>query len=220
MSTFIINLNDTIAMSDSAIVELAKVINTCQPCVQEAETNCYDVKIVAIICAAIVLVALIAKWALWSWKEAEQEASKAEREAKEEKEKVESERKLKADLLNKHLDFLKENASKDDKWIEEYKEVIASFKKALQSELKKCDVMNCYLSGADKDKIIEILEKQMEFLKSKGFRSNAEAEKEYQRVLAYLIEMSQTDNMDKITQVDLLGEQKDDPSSKQTQDKS
>ena len=43
----------------------------------------------------------------------------------------------------------------DRKWIEEYKEVIASFKKALQSELKKCDVMNCYLSGADKDKIID-----------------------------------------------------------------
>ena len=41
---------------------------------------------------------------------------------------------------------------------------------------------------------------------------NAEAEKEYQRVLAYLIEMSQTDKMDKITQADLLGEQKDNPS--------
>ena len=60
MSTFIINLNDTIAMSDSAVVELAKVISTCQPCVQVSKTNCNDVIIVAIICVAIVLVALFA----------------------------------------------------------------------------------------------------------------------------------------------------------------
>lgn len=220
MSTFIINLNDTIAMSDSAIVELAKVVSTCQPCVQETETNCYDVIIVVFICAAIVLVALITKWAVLSWKDAEINAVNKERKEKEDKEKEDSKRKQKADLLGKHLDFLKENASKDEKWIEDYKEVIASFKEALQNEIIKCDVMNNYCSGSDKEKIIGILEKQMEFLKSIGFRSNAEAEKEYQRVLAYLIEMSQTDKMDKITQADLLGEQKDDPSSKQSSDKS
>ena len=53
MSTFIINLNDTIAMSDSAVVELAKVINTCQPCVKEAETTCNDVVIVGIVCLTV-----------------------------------------------------------------------------------------------------------------------------------------------------------------------
>ena len=53
MSTFIINLNDTIAMSDSAVVELAKVIGTCQPVMREAETNCQDVWIVVFICAAV-----------------------------------------------------------------------------------------------------------------------------------------------------------------------
>lgn len=41
MSTFIINLNDTIAMSDSAVVELTKVISNCQPYFQEVETIQY-----------------------------------------------------------------------------------------------------------------------------------------------------------------------------------
>ena len=84
MNTFIINLNDTIAMSDSAIVELAKVISTCQPCVQEAETNCNDVKIVAIVCGMVVLLAIIAAIviSLWhyielkKWRETETEKAK------------------------------------------------------------------------------------------------------------------------------------------------
>ena len=67
MNTFIINLNDTIAMSDSAVVELAKVISTCQPCVKEAETNYYDVKIVAIVCGAIVILAFIAAIVISLW---------------------------------------------------------------------------------------------------------------------------------------------------------
>ena len=241
MSTFIINLNDTIAMSDSAVVELAKVISTCQSCVQEAETNCNfavvelgkvigtcqscvqeaetnceDVKIVAIICAAIVLVALIVKWAVCSWKKSEKDAVDAERKAKKEKEKEDSERKQKADLLGKHLDFLKENASKDEKWIEGYKEVIASFKEALQNEIKEYDNMYYHKSVDDKNKIIEILEKQLEYLKDNGSRSNAKAEKEYQRVLAYLIEKSQQNKMNEITQKDILGEQKEGTSSEQT----
>ena len=56
MSTFIINLNDTIAMSDSAVVELAKLVSACQPCELEAQTNCNDVWIVVVVCATIVIV--------------------------------------------------------------------------------------------------------------------------------------------------------------------
>ena len=67
MNTFIINLNDTIAMSDSAMVELAKVMGTCRPCVQEAKTNCHDVTIVAIICGAVVLLAIIAAIVITIW---------------------------------------------------------------------------------------------------------------------------------------------------------
>jgi biopolymer transport protein ExbB/TolQ len=106
MSTFIINLNDTIAMSDSAVVELAKIVGTSNSC--DVETNCQDVAIVGIICLTIIIVALIAKWAIWSWKNAELEFVDAERKAKEKKEKEESDRKQKADLLNKRIEMLKE----------------------------------------------------------------------------------------------------------------
>ncbi len=115
MSTFIINLNDTIAMSDSAVVELAKVINTCQPCVKELGTNCNDVAIVGIICATIVVIALIAKWAIWSWQKAEIAFKEKERNDKEAKEEKDETRKQKADLLSKLLDFQKELAFPYDK---------------------------------------------------------------------------------------------------------
>ena len=67
MSTFIINLNDTIAMSDSAMVELANVISNWHPYLQEVETNDNDVKIVAIICGAIILLAIIAAIVITLW---------------------------------------------------------------------------------------------------------------------------------------------------------
>ncbi len=115
MSTFIINLNDTIAMSDSAVVELAKVINTCQPYVQKAETSCNDVMIVAIVCIATVLVALIAKWAICSWKDADANVLKEERFEKARKEKEEAQRKLLHNLIEKRIDALKDRAVTKDK---------------------------------------------------------------------------------------------------------
>ena len=106
MSVFIVNFNDTIAMTDSAVVELAKIVSASNSC--EVETNWQDVVIVGIVCLAIIIVALIAKWTIWSWKSAEIEAADAERNAREKKEKEESDRKQKADLLNKRIEILKE----------------------------------------------------------------------------------------------------------------
>ena len=65
MSTFIINLNDTIAMSDSAMVELAKIVSASKSC--EAGTNCHDVTIVAIICGTVVLLAIIVAIVITIW---------------------------------------------------------------------------------------------------------------------------------------------------------
>ena len=67
MSTFIINLNDIIAMSDSAVVELAKLVSACQPCELEAQTNCNDVWIVVVVCATIVIVVGLIAWILKVW---------------------------------------------------------------------------------------------------------------------------------------------------------
>ena len=106
MYAIFLNLNNTAAMGDSAVVELAKVMNACQPCMQEAETNCSDVKIVAIICITIVLVALIAKWAIWSWQKAVIAYKEKEHSDKEVKELQESKRKQEADLLERKLQIL------------------------------------------------------------------------------------------------------------------
>jgi uncharacterized protein HemX len=65
MNTFIVMLNDTVALSDSTLIELAKVTNSNYPCIQEAATNYDDVKIVYITCLAIVLVVLIASIAFY-----------------------------------------------------------------------------------------------------------------------------------------------------------
>lgn len=59
MSTFIFNLNDTIAMSDSAVVELAKVVSACQPSIPETQANWADVEIAKWICLTVIVVALI-----------------------------------------------------------------------------------------------------------------------------------------------------------------
>ena len=118
-------------MSDSAVVELAKVINTCQPCVKEAQTNCNDVWIVVVICATFVIVALIVKWAIWSWQKAAIKAEKDEWAKKESEEKI-AERKQKADALNKLIDYLGKNAIKEKYDAEEGKRI--KEEKGLDSE--------------------------------------------------------------------------------------
>lgn len=111
MSTFIFNLKDTIAVSDSALVELTKVMG--QPCVQEAQINCLDVVVVGIICLAIVIVALIAKGAILSWKDAEIQAAKAERESIE-TEAAAAKRKKDAAVLDKLIDYLGRNTTYEE----------------------------------------------------------------------------------------------------------
>lgn len=95
MSTFTINLNDTIAMSDSTVVKLAEVLSKCQPC--ETESNCTDVAIALIICATIGLVAHIAKCGFLRWKSEEIKAKENEREFQKTKEEAECNRKQDAE---------------------------------------------------------------------------------------------------------------------------
>lgn len=67
MSTFILNPNDTIMLKETIVVKFAEAADKCQPIVKEAETNCNDVKIVAIICVAIFLLAIIAAIVIIWW---------------------------------------------------------------------------------------------------------------------------------------------------------
>ena len=64
-------------------------------------SNCNDVWIVAIICAAVVLVVLIAAVTVLRWKVAVIGAQKSEREDKNKQEKENCERKMEADKLKR-----------------------------------------------------------------------------------------------------------------------
>ena len=104
---------------DSVLVKSCESGCRSMTVIHQEGTNCQDMYIVLFICVAFVLVALIAKWALWSWKKAELEAKEKERTAQKTKEEEESKRKIQSDLLDKYLDFLKErtkgNSSDENK---------------------------------------------------------------------------------------------------------
>lgn len=112
MSTLIVNPNDTIALSDAIVVKVADV---CQPMVQEPETSCNDVTIVAIICATIVLVALIAMFSFLIWKCREHKAEAESKEKEREKDEKDRQWKQRSDLIDKKLDFLKGQVMTKDK---------------------------------------------------------------------------------------------------------
>lgn len=59
MSTFILNPNDTIVMSDSIVAKAAKTADACQAYVNEAATNWADVEIVKYVCITVLSVSLI-----------------------------------------------------------------------------------------------------------------------------------------------------------------
>lgn len=97
MSTFILNPNDTMVLSDSIIVKATKAASVCQP----VETNYFDVCIVALICLAFIVVAWIAKCAICSWQKANIDLKKKELDDKRTKEREESERKQNAEEKNR-----------------------------------------------------------------------------------------------------------------------
>lgn len=134
--TYILNPNDTIVLSDSIVM---KVTDAYQACVNKAETNCNDVKIVFIICAAIVLVALIAMGIVWLRKWFELKILKEEFENKKKKEEEDSIRKQEATLLEKKLEILKdlcygkiEKKKDNNSSIQEYLKTIDKEIKALK----------------------------------------------------------------------------------------
>lgn len=108
MDTIVVNPGDIIVANDSVAVKMSKVTEILQPVTKGAETNWQDVIIAFAVCAAIIIVAWIAKSAILSWKEKIIEAQKNERTDKAIKEKQESDRKRKSIILDKKLQILYE----------------------------------------------------------------------------------------------------------------
>lgn len=103
------------------------VTKTCDaliPVVQktyEAGTNCCDVNIAEAIGKSLVLIFAICVIGFLIWKLIDHIANGVEMLFKKDKEKEESERKQKAELLNKYLDFMKEVNAEND-----YQRVLAN----------------------------------------------------------------------------------------------
>lgn len=114
-------MDTLLILRDTITAHVIKVVDSCQLCAQEAPTNCNDVKVVAIICLAIVLMTLIAWGVISSWKCKELRAQEKDILVKEalEKEKTKNKtdadsKQRKIDLQNKLLAFLEKNTSKGD----------------------------------------------------------------------------------------------------------
>ena len=141
MSSIIINLNDTVAMSDSTLLEMAKIFDSCQPCVQEAATTCNDVKIVGVICATIILVTLIVCGVFCFLKCKESEEKNYERESKKLKEEKDYKRKQRADLIEKLLSVHQKRCDyylidKDGKRVDKDKNPMEVDKNAVEDYIK------------------------------------------------------------------------------------
>ena len=137
MSIIVLNPSDTIISSDTLVVKLAKVAEICQPVVKEAETNCKDVWIAAIICLAIVLIACIAKRALGFWLDNLINAKKGEESSKITNEEKKSKVKLKSDCQDKLLTFLEKQVYAYDIQKKEYEKACEAYSKELHSVLEE-----------------------------------------------------------------------------------
>ena len=122
----------------------------------EAGTNVQDLvqntTITLLICIATVIVALIVMCTLLLWKYEEIKAKEEERKFQMTKDKDEAQRKQKADLLDKYLDFLKEQINeKDYISIEKYEEQRKSFMKELLQIIQD-EKLNCLKTSSPKTK--------------------------------------------------------------------
>ena len=52
-------MDTLLVLKDTITAHVVKVVDSCESCVHEVPTNCQDVKIVGIVCSAIVLTTLI-----------------------------------------------------------------------------------------------------------------------------------------------------------------
>ena len=107
MSTIIMNVNDTVVSGDTIVMKFVKVAGECQPVVNETGTNCNDMWIVVAVCSTIALLALFSLCAFLASRNKELRAVRDERNAKNAKEEKDNRSRLKANLLDKYLDYLK-----------------------------------------------------------------------------------------------------------------
>ena len=130
-------MDTLLILKDTITAHVVKVIDTCQPYVQEAETNWKDVIITAIICTAIVIILCYGIFKFYQWQEGVIKAKETDANNKRNQENEEKNRKWKADLLEKKLQILKElcyTINDGNKQLKAYGDDIKRFFNVIDSE--------------------------------------------------------------------------------------
>ena len=120
MSLIIVAPNDTVVISDSITVKVTKAIEFLQPTMTEAGTNSEDVMVAIVICATLVIIALMAFITFYLWKKKELSAIEQERKDKRNFEIQDCHRKMLAELSDKIISKLNGNNSLSVETWEEY----------------------------------------------------------------------------------------------------
>ena len=187
MSTLLLDSIYAIVAKDSIGTTFVKTKELCQ-FINEARTNDNDIVIVFIICATIVLVALIVMGFVWLQKKSEFKVLREEFEVKKNKDEAESVRKQKVDLMERKLEIYK-------KILEKRLEIL----KDLCYEEKFCDKtqkMTKTIKNFNSQEIIDyckFLEKEL--VPSEGDKSQTITQKYLEAIdeeLKYYKECSQT----------------------------
>ena len=151
MSTYILNPNDTIALSNSIVVKMTKAADACQACVNEAATNWADVEIVQQICCSLIQIACIIVVGYVFIKIIDVVFTYCSEKTKRQWIVEDCNHKRNADLLNQLLDFQQKRSApyivdkdgnrmdKDKNQLKENEEVINAYISILEEHLTKQD---------------------------------------------------------------------------------
>lgn len=120
MSLFVVAPSDTVVISDSIIVKVTKAIEFLQPTMTEVGSNSEDVIITIVICATLVIIALMAFITFYLWKKKDLSAIEQERKDKRNWEIQDCHRKILVELSDKIISKLNGNNSPSVKTWEEY----------------------------------------------------------------------------------------------------
>ena len=108
MSTFFLQANDTLVMTDTIMVKLTNSTSTCMSCLDKLATNQADVDIATVIMLGIVAIAIISFVGLILMKRNANRFKKESEERKRKWEEEDKDRKQKSELLSMKLELLKE----------------------------------------------------------------------------------------------------------------
>ena len=108
MSTFFLQANDTLVMTDTLVAKLTNSANTCMSCLDKLATNQADVDIAIVIMLGIVAIAIISFVGLILMRLIANSSKKHSEERKRKWEEEDKDRKQKSELLSMKLELLKE----------------------------------------------------------------------------------------------------------------